>query len=155
MRVPDDPSLDVGDSLTLEGWVKRDDARSIDQLFNKGSRGFQVVVLDRRGGNRVVLRKANVATVARSQGGVPADGRFHHVVVIKDGRQDLRIYIDGVEQALQVARPGQVIQDTSFPLTFSAATRPGAIRGDIDQFAVYDRALSAEQVATLFAAGTP
>ena len=90
-RVPDSNSLDVGASLTLEGWIKRSSTTKSHQMFLKGRNGLQLVVMGAGSGNRVFLRKANVSTLARSQGGVPADGESHHIVATVDGPGSARI----------------------------------------------------------------
>jgi hypothetical protein len=151
VRVPDSSSLDVGDSFTLEGWILRDADGETHQLFNKGGRGFHLVVMDRFNGNQVWLRKAGSATLVRTAGGVPADGRFHHVVAVKDGSQ-VAIYIDGVAQELQVAQM-KAIENTAFPLFFSATRNGDVVAGDLDEFAVYDRALTAGEVQGRFGRG--
>ena len=150
--VPDSPTLDVGDSLSLEAWIKRDTADLTHQVFNKGSGGFHLVVMDRFNGNQVWLRKAGVTTVARSDGGVPADGRFHHVVATKNGAT-ARIYIDGVAQAV-TGSTGTVLADTADRLFMSALATGQKIAGDLDEFAVYDRALTAAEVTRRFQRAT-
>ena len=93
-----------------------------------------------------MLRKANVRTIARSAGGVPADGNFHHIVATKNGPNSAKIYIDGVEDTVGVSQV-QVIQNTTFPLTFGIATSTAVT---YDEFAVYDRALTASEVLMRF-----
>lgn len=151
-RIPDAPGLDVGSTFTLEGWIKRSaDGRS-HAMFNKGDRGPHLVVMGAAAGNEIYLRKANVTTLARSSAGVPADGAFHHVVATMDGPGTARIYLDGVDVTVPV--PGQgvhAIQDTAFPLVFGGGASTAAT---FDEFALYDRALSADEVAAHHAAGS-
>ena len=71
--------------------------------------------MSERAGNQVFLRKANVTTVARSAGGIPADGEFHHVVATMNGPGSAKIYIDGVQDTVSVSAL-QAIQDTALPL---------------------------------------
>ena len=150
VSVPDDASLDVGDSFTLDGWIQRDSFEKAQQLFFKGGKGFQLSVMSRFNGSQVYLRKAGVTTMYRTVGGVPEDDQFHHVVATKDG-SDVAIYIDGVAQELQVVSP-RTIEDTAFPLTFSS-NGASAVAGDLDEFAVYDRALTPAEVEERFARG--
>jgi CSLREA domain-containing protein len=149
VSVPDSGSLDVGDSFTVEGWVKRTSASSSVELFNKGSGGLQLTVMNAANGNQVWLRKASVTTIARSTSGVPADGRFHHVVVTKNGAA-VAIYIDGSSAGAVVLAPAQVIANTASPLTFAG---PSSARYVFDEFALYDAPLSATAVAAHYAAG--
>ncbi|MGI8875703.1 MAG: LamG-like jellyroll fold domain-containing protein [Egibacteraceae bacterium] len=105
VRVPDAGGLDVGDSFTLEGWIKRSSESRTHQMFLKGGRSFQLTVMNAANGNQVWLRKAGVSTVAHSEVGVPADEEYHHVVATKDGPNSARIYIDGVESTETVRVP--------------------------------------------------
>lgn len=140
VRVPDADSLDVGDSFTLEGWVKRDSDTKTIQLFNKGGNGIHLVAMSRYDGNQLWLRKANVVTVARSNGGIPADGQFHHFLVSKDG-SDVRMLIDDAVQTVTIGTM-KTIENTSFPLYFSATSSGNPVNGDLDEFALYDGAAS-------------
>ena len=148
VRVPDDNTLDVGDSFTIEGWVKRSSTAKTTPLFNKGSQSFQLVVLGGPG-NQVSLRKANVTTVARSGTSVLADGEYHHVVATKDGPNSTKIYIDGVESTVQVDG-NRVIENNTVQLRFSGS---GSNRHQLDEFALYDVALSEADVLEHYRAG--
>jgi hypothetical protein len=148
-RVPDDPTLDVGSSFTLEGWIKRSNATKTHTMFNKGDRGFQLVVMSSASGNQVWLRKTNITTIARSNVGVPAGG-YHHVAATMNGNgSTAHIYVDGVESTVILA-PTQSIQDTAFPLVFGSAASTPAV---FDEFALYDDALSAADIAAHEALG--
>jgi hypothetical protein len=150
VRVADSNSLDVGNALTLEGWVKRASTSKTDSLFNKGANAFQLVALSAASGGRVLLRKAGVSTVAQSTTGVPADGAFHHVVATKAGNV-VHIYIDGADVTQAVA-PSLVLANNTQPLYFSE-TAGDRVTGKFDAFAIYGRALTATEVAGRYAAG--
>lgn len=153
VRVPDSNSLDVGDTFTLEGWVKRTSTSGSQTLFNKGGNGIQATVMSAANGNQVWLRKANVTTVARSSIGVPADGHFHYIVVTKNGTGagSVKIYIDNVESTTLLA-PAQVIANTAFPLEISGGASSQHV---YDEFALYDGVLSAARVAAHFTTAGP
>jgi hypothetical protein len=148
ISVPDSATLDVGDSFSLEGWVRRSTTSGTEELFNKGGNGFQLSVLSAPNLNQVVLRKANVTTIARSTAGVPADGNFHHVVATRSGPGAVAIYIDGVNAGTTQVSATQVIQDTAFPLQFGLGNSANA---RFDEFAVYDRVLTPAEVGCRFA----
>ena len=149
INVPDSATLDVGDSFTLEGWVRRGSTATSEELFNKGGNGLQLTVLSGPNPNQVVLRKAGVSTIARSTAGVPADGSFHHVVATKNGPGSAVIYIDGLPGTTQVA-PAQIIQDTAFPLQIGLSNSP---QTRYDEFAIYDRALTSLEVSMRYQNG--
>jgi hypothetical protein len=152
VRVPDSNSLDVGNAFTLEGWIKRASTSHSDTLFNKGAGAFQLVALSAASGGRVLLRKANVTSVAQSTAGVPADGRFHHVVATKSAGV-VHIYIDGVE-GTQLLAAGQILVSNAEPM-YVSETAGDRVLGQLDAFAVYGQALTAAQVQARYGAGQP
>jgi hypothetical protein len=150
-RVPDSSSLGVGNSFTLEGWIKRSSTTKTHELFNKGGNGFQLVVMNAASLNRVLLRKANVTTIAQSTVPVLADNRYHHIVATMNGPGTAKIYIDGALASTSLTATQQV-QDTTWPLTFGVA---GSTPAKYDEFALYDQVLTPEQIAAHYAAGMP
>jgi len=151
-RVPDSNTLDVGNSFSLEGWIKRSSTAKSQEMMNKGANGFQLVVMNAGSGNKVFLRKANVTTIAQSSTGVLADGQYHHIVATMNGAgTTAKIYVDGSDVTQAVAGGGvQVVQNTAFPLTFGGAN---SVPANYDEFAVYDNVLTAGQVLAHRAAG--
>ena len=148
-QVPDDPTLDVGTSFTVEGWIKRSVTNKTQQMMVKGN-GFQLVVMNAGSGNQVWLRKANVTTLARSITPILADGMFHHVAATQDGPGDVHIYIDGVESTV-VLNTVHAAGDTAFPLTFGL-NNSGA--GTFDEFGLWDDELDACEIQYLYYAGS-
>jgi hypothetical protein len=151
VRVLDSNSLDVGNTFTLEGWVKRSSATKAADLMVKG---FQLTLMSAANGNQLWLRKANVSTIARTAGGVPADGAYHHIAVTKSGSGAgaVKFYVDGVAVSTVDVAPAQVIQNTTGSMSFSGA---GSSAADFDEFAIYPTALSAARIAAHYAAGRP
>lgn len=86
-------------------------------------------------------------------------GIWHHVVGVKDRSGDVKLYVDG-KSVGTVLRQATVTESTSeFPFTIGAwEGYPGGPRefwnGEIDDVAVYNRALSAEEARSLFDAGS-
>ena len=148
-NIADKPVLDVGASFSAEAWVKRSSVAKAHGLMVKGSGGLQFVVMNAGSGNQVWLRKANVNTIARSTAGVPADGRHHHVVATMNGAGTARIYVDGIEGTAQVGAT-TTVADTALPLQIGGSAGTPA---DLDEFALYDRALTADEVGEHYAAG--
>jgi hypothetical protein len=151
VRVPDASSLDVGDTFSLEGWIKRSSTAKTYELFNKGGNGLQLTVMSAANGNQVWLRKANVTTIAHSTTGVPADAKFHQIVVTKSGPNSTKIYIDGVDAGAVAVAPTQAIANTALPLTITGA---GAALHVLDELALYNHVLTAARVSAHYAAGT-
>ena len=143
MRVPDAASLDVGDSFTLEGWIRRTSSAPTT-MFYKGPGGPHLVVQD----SEVWLNKAGVAAIARSKRGVPVDGAYHHVVATKDGSR-VKMYVDGRQGTVKMSK-AQVVENTTARLQLGPAART---RADFDEFAIYDRALRPREVFEHYSRG--
>ena len=148
VRVPDANTLDVGDTFSVEGWIKRSSTAQTHTMMIKG---FQVVVMNAASLNQVFVRKPNISTIARSNVGVPA-GSYQHIVVTKNGTgtSSVNIYINGVLVPVVYVSAAQVIQDTNSFLIMGDGASTSA---DFDEFAVYDGVLSPARVAAHYAAG--
>jgi subtilisin-like proprotein convertase family protein len=149
IRVPDNNTLDVGDTFSVEGWIKRS---STTQTHTMMVKGFQVVVMSAASGSQIWLRKPNVSTIARTNVAVPAGG-YHHIVVTKNGSGAgaVKIYIDGAPVTVVDVSPAQVIQDTN---SFLIMGDGASTQADFDEFAVYDGVLTPARVAAHYTAGT-
>jgi subtilisin-like proprotein convertase family protein len=148
IRVPDANTLDVGDTFSVEGWMKRSSTAQTHTMMIKG---FQVVVMNSASLNQVFLRKPNVSTIARSNVGVPA-GSYQHIVVTKNGTgpSSVNMYINGAPVPVVYVSAAQVIQDTN---SFLIMGDGASTQADFDEFAVYDGVLSPARVAAHYAAG--
>lgn len=154
VSVPDRASLDLGDSLTIEAWVRRDASGVAGHIVQKGNGGYGLRV---GADERVTLVKSSVKDLARSGMAISADGAYHHVVAAKSGAT-ARVYVDGVDVTVPVG--SATIVDTSAPLQIGRHrnSQTGAVlsylSGDLDEVAVYDTALPAARVRAHFEAGT-
>ncbi len=153
-RVPDSATMDVGNTFTAEGWIKRTANSKTYELMNKGASGIHLVVMSGASGNKVILRRANVAAIAQSTVGVPLDANYHHIVATMNGLgSTARIYIDG-NDVTQTVSPGQTILNTAFPMTFGSFGSAPSTPGNYDEFALYDEALPGCEVQDHYTAGT-
>ena len=150
VRVPDANTLDVGNTFTAEGWIKRTATTKVHELMNKS---FQLSVMGAANGNQVFLRKPGVSTISRTVGGV-GTGAYHHIAVTKNGSGpgSVKFYIDGAPAPSVDVSAAQVIVDNNTLLTFGAA---GSTSADYDEFAIYDNVLSATQIQAHYNAGNP
>ena len=88
-----------------------------------------------------------------------APGVWHHVAATYDGAA-MRIYIDGVKDGNEKARTGAVDPSTGEVWIGHGDRETGQawsypFRGMIDEVQIYDRALSAQEVAALYGAMPP
>ena len=95
VRVPDSGSLALGDSFSVEAWVKRGSLNGTgNQVIASKQSGSWVLMFDDR--NRLALRRSNVGGVAASTTVVADTTRWHHVAVTKAGGS-VHLYIDGAD----------------------------------------------------------
>ncbi|NQU23537.1 MAG: LamG domain-containing protein [Candidatus Nealsonbacteria bacterium] len=73
------------------------------------------------------------------------DGRWHHVVGVYDG-QFVRIYVDGIEESSQKAGPVTLDSNANPLFLGCAGGQSEFFGGEIDEAAIYTRALSATEV---------
>lgn len=154
VTVADRSSLDLGDSLTIEEWVRRGVLGARGQIVQKGVGGYALRV---DSDDRVSFAKSNVQILARSSVAIPADGAYHHVVATKDG-PSARVYVDGVDVTAPVANA--TVVDNNAPLLIGRFTNhltgasSNAFGGDLDEVALYDKPLSAVRVREHYEMGT-
>jgi hypothetical protein len=80
------------------------------------------------------------------------DGQWHHVGLVWDLLGTRTLYVDGIEVAKDTVRSGFVNwQDGGINIGFQASIlhRPGYWSGLIDDVRIYDKALTAEEIASL------
>jgi hypothetical protein len=140
-------------NFTVETWLKR----SSDSLATLGGAGAGMLFSYGSGGygfgmdNSGFLFLAKVNVINSGSGARVSDTNWHHVAITKSGT-NVFFYIDGIANALP-----------SFSSTFTFSTQVAiAARGDnltaaffglIDELAVYNRALSTNEIQTIYLAG--
>jgi hypothetical protein len=153
VRVPDAPGLDTGDSFTLEAWVRRTATSStkVYRVLSKGEANYAFGFTN----NLLALRKQGHVDVARSQSVLTDTAGWHHIAATKDGAA-VRLYLDGVDVTSSATLPSPMpaMVDTNESLFIGRASNASAgFPGFIDEPAVYDRALSAAEIAATHQAG--
>jgi hypothetical protein len=154
--VPDSSSLRLTNSFTIEAWINPRNADGDEPILSKisavtGNNGYQLVLY-----HGTILGQFNSPgqTWPSSQlvyGGPIATGVWQHVAFTYD-QSAMTIYLNGSSVALNVIGP-KVIATSTSPL------RIGGVEGNalyfdglLDEVSVYNRALSAGEIATIYAA---
>ncbi|PFG38837.1 concanavalin A-like lectin/glucanase superfamily protein [Georgenia soli] len=150
VQVPDADSLDVSAAMTVAAWV-RPQVLATQYVVKKavvGSRdGFE---LSMSSTGRAFFRVNEVTSGDRfrvSASSAHALGSWVHLAGTYDGTT-MRFYVDGVLQG-SVAGPAAVATNA---LGLGIGAEPGGnrkFRGGIDEVRLYDRALSAQEIAGL------
>lgn len=146
------PSLQL-QSLTIEVWISR--ATTVVSSFTPGGGcvfchglgGYGLGFFD---DCRLFFSKLGVNAVD-SGGLTVTDLNFHHVAVTKSGPTVI-FYVDGIATTAPDYDPG-------FVFTTGAAIGSGTVflngfLGIVDEVAIYDRALTADEIQPIFNAGS-
>jgi hypothetical protein len=160
VNVPDDPTLDITDALTLAAWIKppsgQDDyARIVSrEQSGAGNRQYNLGLDANAQDPRVVVDTVDSDGIAVS-GTLPADlvtdDQWHHVVMTFNRTSAIRLYLDGSEVDSQAVSSSLVSRAST--VKFGApAHLPGKdwFAGRIDDVRIYDRALSASELMQLY-----
>ena len=141
-------------NFTIEAWIKRASPTRATRdpfningcIFSYGHNGYGFTLLD---DGRLDITQVDVGGVFSSALRI-TDTNYHHVALTKSN-DIVRFYIDGAGETAAAYNPG---------FTFTTPATIGA-RGDdlsagfwgcIDEVSIYDRALSATELQTIFAA---
>lgn len=138
--------------LTVEAWVKTAGwSRTWETLVSKGDSSWR---LSRYNNSRQVSFDTSSAAGAHSLIGTSNldDNRWHHVVGVYDGVAKY-LYVDGILEAFAPYR--QAILQNDFPVRLgeNAQATGRYFRGQLDEVALYARALSPLEVLDHFRAG--
>jgi len=144
VSVPDDAALDLGDTFSLEAWIKQGEFDRV--IMSKGTDSFSLYV------DAGVL----TAAVAPWSAFVSApsvlinDSVWHHIVVTKDGSARA-IYVDGIART-QLLTDDTVLSN-ALPLYIGGDGGATCFKGSLDEVAIYDYALTAAQVLEHYTVG--
>jgi hypothetical protein len=148
VEVPDAPSLRFTSAMTIDAWIRpmAADARIVDKIPAFSQSGY---LMDLTGGQLRLLAGPDLLTSGVT---VPM-GEFTHVAAVFS-TSALGLYINGVLVASRSAS-GVPMPVDAVPLRIGADSNANTrFTGTIDEARVFNRALSAAEVATLFAQGT-
>ena len=157
IAVPNSPSLNPTQFITLEAWVKW----NADPTTKPG----WAQILSKNGDNQYQLQHNTTNTffefavstsVARKwifSTTVPKMGIWYHVVSTYDGALQ-KIYVNGVFEA-QGSLTGTISTSVA-PISIGRRTSSADryFTGDIDEVAIYNRALSASEILTRYKSGS-
>jgi hypothetical protein len=144
VQVAATPALATSDSFTLEAWVKRRTAGRSAGIFSRGTGGYQLYF---DAADKLVLRKVGNGDIVRSTTALGVGGPYH-VVATKQGAA-VRLYVNGVDRTGTVTN--RQVAAVGGALYLGAGA--GYLNGNLDEAAVYPRALDAAAVGRHYAAG--
>ncbi|MFC1632301.1 LamG domain-containing protein [Candidatus Omnitrophota bacterium] len=161
VEVGDVPGLDISSAITLEAWAKTDKITN-DTIISKdddaGNREYYFgVSYDGNNPGRVrwALNTSGFHFIDSST--IVNDSQWHYIVGTYDGSY-LRLYIDGVEDGSSPIAKSGFIPNTNAPFIIGKKPNVGYeqyFRGALDKVAVYDMALTAEEISNRFTSVIP
>jgi Tol biopolymer transport system component len=144
--------------FTLEAWIRPRNLNSVTRrvFSSEGTRGGYLVGVRAGAGGLVFSRYVDGRWSTLSADITP--GRWTHVVATYDTSQVMRLYVDGVRVKVR----GALASTLSLPpmVNFDRQLVLGSLRsqwrffaGEMDEVAVYDRALGPGRISAHYAAG--
>ena len=164
VRVPDSASLNTAVSeITVAAWVYRQSNQTgtVTVASRQLGTGYlEPFFLGFMGGNyRWFVNTVGPGYSSYTIGGAAPVGQWTHLVGIYDGSL-VRLYINGVQE-FAIAHSGQLVSANGGPLTLGASYNDAGfsaqepLHGRIDEFQMYNRALSPAEIEALYQAGNP
>lgn len=136
--------------LTVEAWILPDGKDGTLAVHGGGRMGYLLGVQDGRPGFSVLATQGGAAATAESQR--PLDEGWHHIAGVLSDKV-LSLYVDG-QLAAQVKSPGFLSANPNLGLQLGAAGssvpskfgKGAPYTGMVDQFAVFNRALTEGEI---------
>lgn len=148
--IPDDPIFDMSSALTLSVWAKITDASNVNSMIHKYGGGDSAYKLFYDSGNLTFALSADGTSGTASSidyAMSPDPNIWYHFAATYDGTT-MRLYLDSVEIGSQAHAGG--IFNSSLPIRLGQNYYANNYEGHMDDARIYDRALSAGEVAALY-----
>ena len=155
VTVPSSAAFDfaLSDSFTMEAWIKPATACSGDEpVVGRSSvngTDFQWWLGCETGKAELIVKDVNLVLGAAQSTTTIADGSFHHVVGLRDAtNNELRLYVDGtLEATTPMTYTAGFGSGTPIYLGWYKASQKYHFSGTLDEVAIYNRALTAQEIA--------
>ena len=144
-------SLNPSSAITISAWVKTNNNTAFQKIVSRQTSKY---ALGLDGSSRTFLLQLKTGVTSAIFGStIPANNTWYHVVGTWDGA-NMNLYVNGVSDATPVAKTGTMAADSAVT---EIGSRGGGTQhfwnGSIDDLRIYDRALSASEVQSLYSAG--
>lgn len=154
VTVPNGPGLGItGNGMAISAWVKPSIVTAVGNIVDKSNAGIQEGYRLRMSSSGKVALFVAVDGVQKSleSNTILAQDKWQHVVGVVDATE-MKIYIDGVEEALTKDISGYTsLTPTTQALNIGDGTAvTGAFGGNIDEVRILSRALSSAEVLDLY-----
>ena len=152
VRVPNQPAFNAITNITLECWVLNDPIKPFRRLLTLtpdwvrlalDENAFPTFTVAGVAGNQVISVRGDNPVTANA---------WHHIAGTFDGLST-RLYLDGAIVAVQATSSGTANAGAA-PEVYINYLQTGEVGGLIDEAAIYNRALTAEEIRAHFVAGS-
>jgi hypothetical protein len=151
-------SVSGSNPRTVEAWIKTSTSSGNEPILSYGSRqtDYAAWVVTHEGG--IVAVRIQNANMVWAAPGVN-DGQFHHLAVVYPGGalSNSIAYVDGIALSLASSVNSTITPNTLTNNPVRIGTEvdlSGYFHGQIDEMTIYNRALTASEVAAVFSAGS-
>jgi hypothetical protein len=156
VAVPDSAAVSMTGALTVEAWVNPKDVCQqyavVEKYDTPANNGYAVRMSP--GGRLSALTLAHDGSLAVVNGSsVVTPHEWHHVVAVYDGTT-ISVYLDGRLDGSAVTTVAPTDGAASLKLGARGDDAGTRLSGMLDEVAIYDHALTADQVARHYTAGT-
>jgi predicted secreted protein/endonuclease/exonuclease/phosphatase family metal-dependent hydrolase len=157
VTIPEIPQYDVTSAMSVLAWVKATTSPNWGRVIDKSeyqTSGFDMCLTYAAGLPRFEFF-VNNTTSSVDGTTVLKDGRWHFIVGTF-GNKTLRIYVDGKKEAEAQSTGNMNINPNNWPLMIGNIASPNGAQqylGSIDEVAMYNRELSADEVMSIFQNG--
>jgi hypothetical protein len=158
IEIQEIPEYDVTSDVSLLTWMKTTSVTTWARMIDKSQwqdNGFDLVLTLNVGIPRFEFFVTGTTSLVDGTT-VVMDGEWHFVVGTF-GDQTLRMYVDGVQEGEAQSTGGVDINPNDWPIRLGAETNTGGQQyvGQLDEVAIFNRALSADEVLDIFENGMP
>jgi hypothetical protein len=142
--VPNNALLNVGDTFTIEFWMRGINLNGFTYLVNTNGQVYANL--------GVLYFSANFNSNPICHSSITLDGgNWHHIAITKSGSTS-KMYVDSVD--VTVADTNHTLTDTGYGLYCAAQSVSAAYVGSFDEFALYGTALSKARIVNHYLAST-
>lgn len=156
VTIPDANSLDFGDTMTFECWVKVTTLGATYGLISKtGTNGPRLILASSGGGTTCTFRMTrNGTAIVSATTAISDTTTWHHLVMTKNGNSSgsTRLYVDGVD-VTGSDTPVAISSTSNVLLLGASATNSQSLDGKIQKVAVYSTVLTPTQVLNHYTIG--
>ncbi|MGA2241282.1 MAG: LamG-like jellyroll fold domain-containing protein [Verrucomicrobiota bacterium] len=155
VSIPDSPSLDsFTTSITIETWIKFNQL-TVDMnwegIVAKGNSSWRLQAT--AGTNTVTFSATGVSPQGDLYGSRNVrDGQWHHVAGVYDGT-NMYLYVDGTLDVSQAATGSIAQNSNALGIGKNTGGSGYFFNGMVDEISIYNRALTAIEIQTIYAAG--